>query len=76
MRPRHGHFEQLYSSPSDRKKQTNKKLYNKHQNTIDMLGYQAVTHIITCILQNKLDITYNALILQQQQIQREQGKLV
>jgi len=41
-----------------------------------MLGYQAVTHIITCILQNKLEITYNALILQQQQIQREQGKLV
>jgi len=39
-------FEQLYSSASDREKKTkkNKKTtYNKHQNTIDMQDYQAVT---------------------------------
>jgi len=76
MRPRHGHFEQLYSSPSDRKNKRTKNYTINTKKIIDMLGYQAITHIITCILQNKLEITYNALILQQQQIQREQGKLV
>jgi len=41
-------YEQRYSSPSDREKnkQTNKKaVYNKHQNAINMLDYQAITHI-------------------------------
>ena len=37
-------FEQLYSSPSVRGKQT-KTVYNKHQNTIDMPDYQAVTRV-------------------------------
>ena len=38
------HYEQLYSSASDReKKQTKKTMYNKHRNTIDMEDYQAVT---------------------------------
>jgi len=42
-------FEQLYSSASDREKKTKKPkktkntTYNKHQNTIDMQDYQAVT---------------------------------
>jgi len=35
-------FEQLYLSASDRERE-NKKMYNKHQNTIDMQDYQAVT---------------------------------
>ena len=35
--------EQLYSSPSDRERKTNKKICNKHQNTVDIQDYQAVT---------------------------------
>ena len=34
-------FEQLYSSASDREKNEQKTIYNKHQNTIDMQDYQA-----------------------------------
>jgi len=36
--------EQLYSSASDREKTNKQKtIYNKHQNTIDMQDYQAVS---------------------------------
>jgi len=38
-------FEQLYSSPSDREKKQTKTIYNRHQNTIDMQDYQAVTRV-------------------------------
>jgi len=34
-------YEQLYSSPSDREKNKQKTIHNKHKNTIDMLDYQA-----------------------------------
>jgi len=42
-----GIFEQLYSSPSDREREKNKQktIYNKHQNTIGTLDYQAVAHV-------------------------------
>jgi len=32
-------------SSSDSEKKQNKTVYNKHQNTIDTLDYQAVTHV-------------------------------
>jgi len=35
--------EQLYSSASDREKNKQKTIYNKHQNTIDVQDNQAVT---------------------------------
>jgi len=38
--------EQLYSSAIEReRKKTKKTKYNKHQNTIDMQDYQAVTYV-------------------------------
>jgi len=43
--------EQFYSSPIDIEKKKQKTLCNKHQNTIDMQDYQAVTRVY---LQNKL----------------------
>jgi len=36
-------IEQLYLSPSDRERKET--IYNKHQNTIGTLDYQAVTHV-------------------------------
>jgi len=36
-------YEQLYSSASGREKKQTKTIYNKHQNTIDMQDYKAVT---------------------------------
>jgi len=36
--------EHHYLSPSDREKAT-RKIFNKNQNTIDMLDYPAVTHV-------------------------------
>jgi len=37
--------EQLYSSAIEREKKNKKTKYNKHQNTIDMQDYQAVTYV-------------------------------
>jgi len=50
-------IEQLYSSPSDRETEREREreketIYNKHQNTIGTLDYQAVTQVRS--LQNKL----------------------
>jgi len=68
-----GHNEQLYSSASDTEKTNKQKtIYTKHQNTIDMQDYQAVT----CVQLTKQTVD-NALRLQKQQmLQRGQGKLV
>jgi len=38
-------YEQLYSSPSDREKNEQKTIYNKHLNTIGTLDYQAVNYV-------------------------------
>ena len=37
-------IEPLYSSPSDREREK-QTIHNKHQNTIDMQDYQAVTRV-------------------------------
>jgi len=38
-------YEQHYSSPSDTEKNKQKTVHNKHQNTMDMVDYQAATHV-------------------------------